>query len=104
MGDFFVFLANFLALPPYAQALSFPKPGAMVHLSHAFNTPDLRGIKVHLDNPFRFDFIMDVGNGLKPFPTDLKNESTKLIKYFLASLTIPEQDLWVNLCHRNSKG
>ncbi|MBF0511175.1 MAG: hypothetical protein HQL13_02485 [Candidatus Omnitrophica bacterium] len=27
----------------------------------------------------------------------LKAESTKLIKYFLASLTIPEKDLWVNL-------
>ena len=29
--------------------------------------------------------------------TQLKEESTKLIKYFLASLTIPEKDLWVNL-------
>jgi len=27
----------------------------------------------------------------------LKTESTKLIKYFLASLTMPENDLWVNL-------
>ena len=27
----------------------------------------------------------------------LKQEATKLIKYFLASLTIPEKDLWVNL-------
>ena len=27
----------------------------------------------------------------------IKNESSKLIKYFLASLTIPEKDLWVNL-------
>ena len=27
----------------------------------------------------------------------LKNESEKLIKYFLAGLTIPEKDLWVNL-------
>ena len=28
---------------------------------------------------------------------NFKQESTKLIKYFLASLTIPEKDLWVNL-------
>ena len=27
----------------------------------------------------------------------LRSESDKLIKYFLASLTIPEKDLWVNL-------
>ncbi|MEI7999122.1 MAG: hypothetical protein WCH62_06430, partial [Candidatus Omnitrophota bacterium] len=28
---------------------------------------------------------------------ELKAEATKLIKYFLASMTIPEKDLWVNL-------
>ena len=32
-----------------------------------------------------------------PDQEQLKQESTKLIKYFLASLTIPEKDLWVNL-------
>jgi ABC-type sulfate/molybdate transport systems ATPase subunit len=30
-------------------------------------------------------------------------ESSKLIKYFLASLTIPEKDLWVNLSHPYEK-
>ena len=66
----------------------------MVHLSPEFNPPILKGIKVHPDNPFRFDFILDVGDGSKP---PLREESIKLIKYFLASLTIPEKDLWVNL-------
>ncbi|MBF0489967.1 MAG: hypothetical protein HQL15_05040, partial [Candidatus Omnitrophica bacterium] len=28
---------------------------------------------------------------------EIKQESAKLIKYFLASLTVPEKDLWVNL-------
>src|SRR5208283_4817972 len=32
-----------------------------------------------------------------PQQEQLKQEATKLIKYLLASLTIPEQDLWVNL-------
>ncbi len=32
-----------------------------------------------------------------PQQEQLKQQSTKLIKYFLASLTIPEKDLWVNL-------
>ena len=32
-----------------------------------------------------------------PQQEQLKTEATKLIKYFLASLTIPEKDLWVNL-------
>ena len=84
----------------------------MVHLSPEFDPPILKGLKVHPGNPFRFDFILDQGDGVGGQPGDmkmkapqgnhlspneLKTESTKLIKYFLASLTIPEKDLWVNL-------
>ena len=72
-----------------------PAPGVMVPLSPSFNPPILKGLKVHPDNPFRFDFILDKGDFLPQ--EQLKQESTKLIKYFLASLTIPEKDLWVNL-------
>ena len=72
-----------------------PKPGVMVHLSPPFDPPIFRGIRVHPDNPFRFEFILDKGD--KYNPLELKEESTRLIKYFLASLTIPEKDLWVNL-------
>jgi len=86
----------------YAQELRLPAPGVMVHLSPEFNPPILKGIKVHPDNPFQFDFILDQGdsfnsNSKTPKQGDLKLEATKLIKYFLASLTIPEDDLWVNL-------
>ncbi len=80
--------------------LILPKPGAMVNLSPAFEPVMMKGLKVDPKNPFRFEFILDpgdVGVGSKTIPTDLKIESTKLIKYFLASLTIPEKDLWVNL-------
>ena len=72
-----------------------PAPGSMVHLSPLLEPPILKGIKVHPENPFRFEFILDSGED--PQQEQLKNESTKLIKYFLASLTIPEKDLWVNL-------
>lgn len=68
----------------------------MVPLSEGFNPLVLRGIQVHPDNPFRFNFLVDSGDtGLEG--DAVKAESSKLIKYFLASLTIPEQDLWVNL-------
>ena len=68
----------------------------MVPLSPAFNPPILKGIKVNPENPFRFEFVLDKGDsGLSH--EQLKSESAKLIKYFLASLTIPEKDLWVNL-------
>ena len=89
-----------------AQELVLPVPGTMVHLSPAFNPPLLKGIKVYKDNPFRFDFVVSQGDTTSPEAKResllakgdfLKEESTKLIKYFLAALTIPEKDLWVNL-------
>ena len=43
-------------------SLRLPAPGVMVHLSPEFNPPMLKGIKVHADNPFRFDFILDKGD------------------------------------------
>jgi len=79
-----------------AQDYHLPAPGVMVHLSPAFNPPILKGIKVYPDNPFKFDFILDKGDS-QLRNDQLKDESAKLIKYFLASLTIPEKDLWVNL-------
>ena len=90
---------------PLAQADDFrlPAPGMIVHLSPEFNPSILKGIKVHPDSPFRFDFIMDIGDDVSlrgaslVTKQSLKEQSTKLIKYFLASLTIPEKDLWVNL-------
>ncbi|MBI3602070.1 MAG: hypothetical protein HY209_04180, partial [Candidatus Omnitrophica bacterium] len=78
------------------EEFRLPAPGVMVHLSPEFNPPILKGIKVHPDNPFRFDFILDKGDSPAGHE-QLKDESAKLIKYFLASLTIPEKDLWVNL-------
>ncbi|MCK5214734.1 MAG: hypothetical protein KAR05_05225, partial [Candidatus Omnitrophica bacterium] len=73
-----------------------PLPGVMVTRSPVFLPAILRGIKLYQDNPLRFDFIVDTGD------TDLKGnglekETSKLIRYFLTSLTIPEDDLWVNL-------
>ncbi len=84
--------------------LTLPAPGTMVHLSPTFNPPVLKGIKVHPDNPFKFEFVLDQGS-LPPVgrvreggnEEQLKQDSTRLIKYFLAALTTPEKDLWVNL-------
>ncbi|MBF0489510.1 MAG: hypothetical protein HQL15_02685 [Candidatus Omnitrophica bacterium] len=101
------FLFNSFGLVPTVQAeLVLPKPGTMVHLSPEFNLPILKGIKVHKDNPFRFEFVLDQGDrtsaeakreSILAKEDYLKTESTKLIKYFLASLTTPEKDMWVNL-------
>ncbi|MBF0521619.1 MAG: hypothetical protein HQL24_01030 [Candidatus Omnitrophica bacterium] len=75
---------------------NLPTPGTMVATSASFVPPVLKGMKVDLKQPFQFDFILDTGNSnLKD--DELKEESNKLIRYFLSSLTIPEKDLWVNL-------
>ncbi len=78
----------------YAQTVLMSAPGTMVPLSAAFAPPLLKGIKVYPEHPFRLDFILDRG-GAEGFP--LKKDAERQIKYFLASVTVPEADLWVNL-------
>jgi len=76
--------------------LNLPIPGTMVAPSPAFVPVLLKGMTIHPENPLQFDFIIDSGN--TEFTTDeVKAESEKLVKYFLASMTIPKDDLWVNL-------
>ena len=97
------FLTSLGPIPQaYAQGVSdLPVPGTMVNLSPAFEPVLMKGIKVHPENPFLFDFIIDTGNsGLDVgarYAMPLRQESEKLIKYFLAAMTVPEKDLWVNL-------
>jgi len=81
----------------YSQNLAnLPLPGSRMSLSDAYKPMVMQGVNIYIDNPFEFDFIMDLGDG-NYSEKFIKEESTKLIKYFLTSLTIPEDDLWVNL-------
>jgi len=87
---------------PVPQALAesllgLPEPGTMVNLSPAYAPMLIKGLTVDKNNPFKFDFIMDQGQEKFITGPALKNEGERLIKYFLASLAIPENDLWVNL-------
>jgi len=100
--SFTIIICFFLtSLTPYPQAhadsvLGLPAPGTMVNLSSAYQPVIIKGLTVHKDNPFLFDFIVDVGQD-RMSGEPLKKEGEKLIKYFLASLAIPDRDLWVNL-------
>src|SRR5258708_1925128 len=86
------------SLPQRPADLGMPVPGTMISLTSAYVPVIAKGLRVHPENPILFDFIVDTGNsGLAINSPKLKAESEKLIKYFLASLTIPEDDLWVNL-------
>ncbi len=85
--------------------LNLPTPGTMVSVSPNFEPALIRGLTVHKDNPFLFDFIIDPGDEKNVIPAkagiqyqeQLKQEADRMIKYFFASLTIPDKDIWVNL-------
>ncbi|MBF0387134.1 MAG: hypothetical protein HQL20_04675, partial [Candidatus Omnitrophica bacterium] len=94
------FIFDCLAIPlqhAYAQeALILSEPGVRIGFSPPFAPPVLKGVKVYSKEPFRFDFILDKGDSVGT-EDSLKLESARMIRYFLASLTVPEKDLWVNL-------
>ncbi|VAX35109.1 hypothetical protein MNBD_UNCLBAC01-2079 [hydrothermal vent metagenome] len=94
-----IFCLSSIGPLPTASAqsvLDLPAVGMMVMPSQSFTPAMIRGIKVFPDKPFQFDFILDVGD-FKLEGDALRKESEKLIKYFMAALTVPEEDLWVNL-------
>ncbi len=99
MSVLLTFWASVICPPNTVQAaslLGLPEPGQMVSLTSAYSPALIKGITLDPKNPFKFDFIIDTGKKIGDVP-NLKAESTKLIKYFLTALTVPEQDLWVNL-------
>ena len=61
--------------------LGLPAPGTMVNLSTAYQPVIIRGLTIHKDNPFLFDFIVDEGQD-RISGEPLKQEGEKLIKYF----------------------
>jgi len=87
----FAFLFTQVGFSPEANAQE-----AMFSLGSNYTPAIVSGIILYPDNPLKFDFIIDIGddqlNG-----KDLRNESQKLINYFMATLTVPENEMWVNL-------
>ncbi|NTV29035.1 MAG: hypothetical protein HGA80_03025 [Candidatus Omnitrophica bacterium] len=89
-------------VPPQglAQTLTavglMPQPGTPVALTSAFTPAYLKGMVINPNDPFKFDFIIYRGD--EPIQGEEKQvEYSKLIKYFLASLAVPDTDQWVNL-------
>ena len=77
-----------------AQVIHLPSPGVMVHLSPTFTPAHLQGLTIHPDNILKFDFLINRGDVLLN-GQEKKAQYTKLVKYFLASLTIPDENQWV---------
>jgi CheY-like chemotaxis protein len=93
------FIASSVQAPVCAQIdpLPFmPKPGTMVPLSPEYTPAYLKGIVIHPEDPLKFDFIIYKGDRSLT-DAQKREEYTKLTKYFLASLAIPDKNQWVNL-------
>ncbi len=98
VGILFFFIPT-ISCPPavYAQMGSLPLPtSSLIVPSAAFTPTVIKGLRIDPQNVLQFNFIVDTGD-TEIKGDALKNESTKLIKYFLAALTTPDKEMWVNL-------
>ena len=84
------------AQTPLPTPLGLPAPGTMLGISAPHTPVLMTGMTVHPENPLRFDFIVDTGDDRLQGEA-LRAETKKLINYFMASLTVPENEMWVNL-------
>ena len=80
----------------YAQAIVLPAENSLKSLSPAFTPAQIKGMVINPKDPFKFDLIINPGDAALS-DAEKKQEYTRLAKYFLASLTIPDTDQWVNL-------
>ncbi|KPA10371.1 conserved hypothetical protein, secreted, partial [Candidatus Magnetomorum sp. HK-1] len=96
-----VFTAITLCPPEVVHSdtlLNLPAPGNMVLTTKAFEPARIQGMTIYPKDPFSFDFIINKGDDISMDNEEhLRAESMKMIKYFMASLTVPERDMWVNL-------
>lgn len=92
------FILTSIIPPAYSKESTFnlPIPGAMISTSSAFTPMLLKGLVIHPSDPMLFDFIVDTGD-TNFLPDEVKVNADKLIKYFFASMTVPQNDFWVNL-------
>jgi|GEM_PF-3129339 len=77
----------------YAQPLSAAPSASVLPPSPLFSMPVIKGIQVDPQQPFEISFMV----ASEDVDEISRNEVTRLIQYFLTALTVPEEDLWVNL-------
>ncbi len=92
----FMTLSFVMSLPGPAGTQMANLLPAQNAIAPVFMPPLLKGLNIHPENPFLFDFIVNPGDD-KLQGAALKAESEKLVKFFLAAMTIPDKEAWVNL-------
>jgi len=90
----FTFLFNMAcAYGASAQTIApygLPQPGMLLNASKIYSYPVLKGVRIDPNNPTYLEFIIDAKDRVN---ID-RQELSRLVSYFLACLTIPENDLW----------
>ncbi len=93
------FVNSVIPSPAFAQAAMqtiLPASTSIGVPAGSYVPVHIKALKVRVNEPLVFDFIIDSGSTGTQGEA-LKAETQKLAKYFLAAMTIPESDLWVNL-------
>jgi hypothetical protein len=76
--------------------LGFAQRNATIPIPPLYPPSVLKGLDIDPADPFTFKFILETGPG-NVDPAALTPDVERLIKYFLAALAFPDDDLWVNL-------
>ncbi len=91
----------FQAVCPRVSAADFaallPAPGAMTGLSASFAPASLKGVRLlEGHGGLRLEFVLDKGDDASA-GADSKENVRRLVSYFLTALTLPGEEMWVNL-------
>jgi len=79
---------------PMSQSQVLPTAAAILSAAEIQQQPPvMRGLRLDPDNPLNIEFLFDLNGQEKLDKADID----RMIKYFLAGLTVPEDKLWVNL-------
>jgi len=80
----------------YAQPIALPAPQTILQPTQVYSPAIIKGLTVYAENPLEIDFFVVPGDDQLE-NEEFEDESSKMIKYFLAALTVPEEQMWVNL-------
>jgi len=86
----------FLMTSSLSFAQTLPAYPGSVSLTATYQPPVLLGLTVDPQRPLLFDFIVTSGDD-DLNDSQMRQQGLDLVKYFMASLAVPEDDLWVNL-------
>lgn len=98
-----IFTVSSLVCPSMSLAQShlgtgffLPDVGMPMALTPGFKPPLVKGLTLHPEDPLKFDFLVDRGED-RVEGLELSAQADKMIRYFLTALTVPDEQMWVNL-------